>query len=86
MTLPERLTWARKEAGLTQRRLAKLAKVSSAYVSNVERGLFGIGSNRCLRIARVLGVDPEWLLLGEGADPSTRTIKRAAKVAQQGAA
>lgn len=85
-TVAERLKWARGESGLSQRQLAKIAGVSSAYVANVERGLFGIGSNRALRIAETLGVDPSWLLAGSGAEPKPQTIKRAASRAEKGAA
>lgn len=85
-TLPERLSSARNIAGLSQRQLAKLAGVSPAYVANVERGLFGIGARRCLKIACVLGVPPEWLLLGQGEQPSERTIRKASKAAEKGAA
>lgn len=85
-TLQERLSGARKTAGLSQRQLAKLAGVSSAYIANVERGLFGIGAKKCLKIASVLGVPPEWLLLGQGDEPSERTIRRASRAAEKGAA
>lgn len=85
-TIAERLTWARKEAGVSQRQLAKLAGVSSAYVSSVERGLFGLGSRRGLKLAETLGVDPSWLLLGTGKEPTPRKIRRAAREAEKGAA
>lgn len=65
LTLGERLRSARREAGLTQPSLAKLAGVAQATISDIERGK-SQGSAYIVQLARVLKVNPLWLLERKG--------------------
>jgi len=65
MTLSARLREARREAGLSQARLAKLADLTQPTLSSLENGE-SKGSSRTAQIAAVLGVNALWLAQGEG--------------------
>jgi ribosome-binding protein aMBF1 (putative translation factor) len=52
---------ARTAAGLSQRRLARRAGISDAYLSNVERGRRAVSSDFLVRIAYYLDVSVESL-------------------------
>lgn len=64
-TLKERLAWARKKKGLTQKRLAELANIDQANISVIETGK-GSGTSHLPKLAAILGVDALWLQTGEG--------------------
>lgn len=53
---------AREKLGIPQRELARRVGVSSAGVSNWERGDGEIGAGNALAVARELGVSLLWLL------------------------
>ena len=56
---PERIKQLRKEAGLTQKRLADFVGVSTAAVSCWETGARDVpAGNNLVRLAEVLGLDP----------------------------
>ena len=58
-SFPERIKQLRKEAGLSQRQLAKLIGVSTAAVSSWETGVRDIpAGNNLVKLAEVLGLDP----------------------------
>lgn len=61
----KRLREARKLRGLTQTKLAHLAKVSQGTIGNIESGSRGYGGS-IIQISEVLNVNPHWLLTGEG--------------------
>lgn len=76
-TLPERLLWARKTAGLTTRELAAEAQVSLGYPSALECGQVKKPSVEAVkRLADALGVSFEWVYWGAGRTPSERSLKR----------
>jgi transcriptional regulator with XRE-family HTH domain len=67
-TLAERLRTALKHAGLNQKQLEESAGLSLGYMSRVLRGQRErIDAARIDKIARVCGVDFEWLSTAKGA-------------------
>lgn len=74
MTLGERLKTARSKRGISQGKLAERAGFSSGYISLVEREdrehhVKNPGIEGLKRIAAVLEVPEEWLILGVGPEP-----------------
>ena len=59
-----RIRTMRVSKGFTGQRLADLAKISPAYLSEVERGLSEVSGEKLLRIATSLGVSVQSLLEG----------------------
>jgi transcriptional regulator with XRE-family HTH domain len=53
---------ARARAGLSQRELCALTKISQSYLSQVETGSWNMGIDNIAKIARALGVLPHDLL------------------------
>jgi len=53
--LGENIRASRKQAGLSQEKLAEKAELNSAYVSDVERGKENISVDALMRIANALG-------------------------------
>ncbi len=65
MNFSERLDYAMKEAGLTQGALAKAVGMAQSSVWKLVSGQ-AKGSRKAVDIAKVLGVNPEWLTNGTG--------------------
>ena len=65
-TLAKRLRYARERMGLTQSELARRVKLRPQAIQFIEAGHVR-RPRSVVEIARVLGVNAEWLLLGEGA-------------------
>jgi transcriptional regulator with XRE-family HTH domain len=65
MDLAQRLKTARKEAGLSQARLAELSKVSQQMISKLESGR-STETAGIVRLALACDVRPEWLESGAG--------------------
>lgn len=63
--LSTRLRQARKDAGLTQQELADRAGLAQATISKMESGQIS-QTTEILTLARVLGVNPDWLARGIG--------------------
>lgn len=69
-TLSDRLRIAREAAGLTARKLSKLAGLAEGHVAMIERGTVEDGSVQTIgKIARALGVSLDWLVFGKGEGP-----------------
>lgn len=78
MSLGERLRWAREAGGLTTKGLDRMASLGEGHTAMVETGRRKRPSDETLRaFANVLGLRPEWLLLGSGSAPDPREIRRA---------
>jgi len=60
MSMGERLKMARARAGLSLRNLAELVEVSPMAISKYERGVAVPGSAVLIKLAKVLGVKPEF--------------------------
>lgn len=68
---------------LSQRELARLAKVSKAYPAHIEGGLVkDIGTDIASRLSGVLGCTTEYLLLGSGDAPTEESVRAAVAAAQ----
>lgn len=63
MNLAERLKFARREAGLSQKKLGESVGISQAAIQKIETGL-AQNSTKLIDIAGVLKVRPEWLSSG----------------------
>jgi len=85
-TLAERLRWARGKTGLSQRGLAKLAKLKSErHICQLETGeRLNPELKTLTAIADTLGLRVGWLASGEGDAPEETEI-RAAVVAREAA-
>ncbi len=66
--LPERLVYARKRAGFTQKELATRSKINASQLSRLEAGerVEGIEASTAIRLAQALGVPVGWLIADEG--------------------
>ena len=62
----ERLRAARQAKGLTQQELAQMSHVALPTVGLWERGGHLPSYRRKVFLAELLGVDPDWLIRGEG--------------------
>jgi len=71
-TLKDRLIEARKEAGLSQAGLAKLAGCGQTTVASIENGR-NQGSTALARIAEVLHVEALWLSEGAAKSADQKT-------------
>ena len=58
----ERLLKSRTERGYSQRELSDLAGLSCAMITKYEKGNTDPGATNLIKIARVLNVDPAWLM------------------------
>lgn len=83
-SLPERLQATRLRAGLSARRLDELAGLTPGYTSLIESGKrANIGARTADLIARVIGVSLDWLIRGEGDEPTDIEVARAVECAQR---
>lgn len=65
-TIGDRIRIARENRGLDQKSLAEKVDVASRTLQRWEKSLQVPDSNYLLRLAKHMGVRPEWLLIGEG--------------------
>ena len=77
--LAARLKELRSQAGMSQEELAGHARVSRAYLSDLERALPEAGIDVLLRLARALSVSPGALLDGALSNPVSRPMPRRRK-------
>ena len=71
----ERLVQARTMRGLSQRELSDLAKLSAAMVNKYEKGATDPGATNLIRLARVLNVDPAWLMAWDDDQASEEFVE-----------
>jgi transcriptional regulator with XRE-family HTH domain len=64
----KKLAIARKNIGLSQRRLGNLVMVHPSFISHLECGRHSIQSHTLNLVGKVLGVNPQMLLLKERSD------------------
>jgi XRE family transcriptional regulator, regulator of sulfur utilization len=62
--LGENIRTARRQAGLSQEKLAEKADLNSAYLSDVERGEENVSVDTLIRIAKALGTTAHELTRG----------------------
>ena len=66
-TVGARLRWARERRLLSQEDLSRTAKVTEATISRMENDRSGPPRPSTVRkLASELGINPRWLLFGEG--------------------
>ena len=76
-TVGARIREARKGAGLTQKKLADEVGVSEVWIGILERNEKPAGQVSLLAIARVCGVESQWLLTGaEPRESPSRRLSR----------
>ena len=63
-----RIIVRRKELGLTQEQVAERADLTAQTISTAERGEKALRPENIVRLSSVLGVSPNYLLLGEVAE------------------
>jgi len=77
MIIGERLRFARNKKGLSQSLLARKAGITPSAISQIESGASKKPSaNNLLPLARILDVDPNWLITGEGEMFSVTDIQQ----------
>jgi len=69
--LGKRIRAFRMSKGITGQELAKMAEISPAYLSEVERGLSEVSGEKLLRIAGSLGVSMQGLLDGTASNTAS---------------
>ena len=62
ITFAHRVASARKQAGISQPQLARLAGVSRAQIVNIEQGRTGVGLEALVEISRATKKSTDWLL------------------------
>lgn len=65
-TIRDRLNFLMVEKGLNSSKLAKLADISTASMSNIVNGKNGMSKKTAEALSASLGVNIKWLLEGEG--------------------
>lgn len=76
--LHERLRWARVTAGISCRELDRLSGTTPGHAWAVEQGNRGRHETRTIAaFARALGVSLDWLVHGEGEEPTAEHIAAA---------
>lgn len=72
-TIGDRVREERLRLGLSQQALARLAGISTSAVGNVEAGIRN-QPRSLVSLARVLGVQPQWLETGHGVKEATHQL------------
>lgn len=77
MGIDERVKWARDRRAWTQADLAEVSGVPIVTISRIEnRRISRPRQSTVRKLAEALGVDPGWLLVGEGAAALDATALR----------
>lgn len=63
-----RVRTIRQRAGLTQEQFSERIDVTSAYISELERGMVGVSVSTIKRIAAEFGVSCDYLIMGCSAE------------------
>lgn len=85
-TLPDRLRQARDLAGISARKLSRLADLAPVHVSLIESNERPrIEAETAEKLARVLGISLDWLISGTGKLPPARTVLAAVTAAETSA-
>ena len=62
MVIARNVKAARTEAGLSQRELCNLTKITQSYLSQLEAGSWNLGVDNVAKLSRALGIPPHALL------------------------
>jgi len=75
MTVGERIKERRLELGWTQEKLATEAKMSTGFLSDLERGERNVSAEYLLEISHALGVTLDFLMKGDSSTPKSGNIQ-----------
>jgi len=82
--LAERLRHLRENAGLSAKALDVLADLTPGHTTLIETGRRADPSASTVEaLASVLGVTLDWLVTGEGREPSERSVRAAVDAARR---
>lgn len=82
--LSERLRRAREAAGISCRELDRLAGITPGHSWSLERGARATPTSATASaLARALGVSLDWLIDGQGAEPTVEQITAAVTTARE---
>src|SRR5262245_32569669 len=79
MAIAARLKAAREQAGLKQGQIAKILGLHRPSVSEIEAGRRSVSAEELAALADTYGVDVDWLLNGDTADPARLRVELAAR-------
>ena len=77
--LAERLTIARKQAGLNQSQVAKLIGLHRPSISEIEAGRRRVSADELVKFAEIYGVNTKWLLRTGEHDENKDKVELAAR-------
>lgn len=78
MTIPIRIRELRQERGLTLAQLAEMCSISTAHMSQIERGVKNLNNHLLDRLSAALGVQPHELILPPDS-PAAASIRQIAQ-------
>lgn len=85
--LPARLRFARSLAGVSARRLDSIAGLQPGHTNAIESGRRpNIESVTAEKLSTALGISLDWLILGNGREPTAKAIRAAIERARGEAA
>jgi transcriptional regulator with XRE-family HTH domain len=71
----ERIKTRRLELGWTQEKLATDAKISTGFLSDLERGGRNVSADNLLEISHALGVSLDFLMKGDTSKPKSGNVQ-----------
>jgi transcriptional regulator with XRE-family HTH domain len=75
----KRIKTVRQRNGLTQDQLADQMRLSSKYISGIERGVENPTMDILIRVAKVLGIEPYNLFLFGETEDSEKVLRKGIK-------
>jgi hypothetical protein len=69
-------------AGIAARELDRLADITEGHTWLLESVVEDVRAQTLAKISRVLGVTIDWLVTGQGGEPSEREVKAAVEAAR----
>jgi transcriptional regulator with XRE-family HTH domain len=78
----ERIKIRRLELGWTQERLATDAKISTGFLSDLERGGRNVSADNLLEISHALGVSLDFLMKGDSSTPKSGNVQIPASLSE----
>jgi hypothetical protein len=69
-------------AGMAARELDRLADITEGHTSLLESVVENVSAQTLAKVSKVLGVSIDWLVTGEGKEPSERAVKAAVEAAR----
>jgi len=76
LCLGEFVALRRKELGFTQRAVATKLEVTTQHISNIETGRTAPSDRFCLRLAKILKLQPEFMILSSHREKVPKQLRR----------